>query len=263
MDKRDRVLLETFGFSYDDDFNRAVAAFVGYLDDLTPEHQQLWKAKELDGNYRLHPDYYRNTVLGYWGKGASIFDAFLAEIYIINQLCNVMGRPTLFRLDYGESRKDKPRKFGFLVRLTLEEFNSFILMLDQMISDNINKQFFQNEVPYETEIPRQDGKILLQHKGTLQILDDWMKTFYQTDDWGPWDDVINLFKDVRKLRQKPAHSVNENEFDQKYFKEQHELIIKVFEAMHVLRMILQTHPLVVNENIKIPKWLIEGKIWTR
>ena len=263
MDMRDQVLLKTFGFSYDDDFNRAVAAFVRDLADLTPEHQQLWKAKELEGNYRLHPDYYRNTILGYWGEGASIFDAFLAEIYLVNQMSRAMGRPTLFRSDYGESRGDKPRKFGFLVRPTLEEFNLFVLMLDQMISDNINKDFFRNEVPYETEMPRRDGKILVQNKGTLQILDDWMKAFYQTDDWTPWDDVINVFREVRKLRQRPAHSVNENEFNQKYFKEQRELIIKAYEAMNVLRMVLQTHPLVAEANIKIPKWLDEGKIWTK
>jgi hypothetical protein len=263
MDVRDQILLKTFGFSYDNEFNRAVAAFVGYLARLTSEHQHLWKAKELAGSYKLHPDYYRNTILGNWGTGSSVFDAFLAEIYLINRMTSAMGKPALFRLDYGESRESKPRKFSFLVRPTLEEFNQFVLMLDQMISDNIDKEFFQDEVPYEIETPRRDGKIIVQNKGTLQILDDWMKTFYETDDWTPWDDVMKAFREIRKLRQKPAHSVNENEFDQKYFHLQRDLIIRAYEAMRVLRMIFQSHPLVVEADIKIPKWLDEGKIWTQ
>ena len=51
--ERDQVLLETFGFAYDENLNRAVASYVRYLADLSPEHQQIWKAKELTGNFKL------------------------------------------------------------------------------------------------------------------------------------------------------------------------------------------------------------------
>jgi hypothetical protein len=64
----DQILLDNFGFCYDDALNRCVAVFVRYLADLSPEHQQIWKAKELQGDYKLHPDYYRNTILGDWGR---------------------------------------------------------------------------------------------------------------------------------------------------------------------------------------------------
>src|SRR5262249_3700336 len=43
MEERDEVFLQTFGFSYDDDLNRAVAVYLRYLADLSSEHQQVWK----------------------------------------------------------------------------------------------------------------------------------------------------------------------------------------------------------------------------
>jgi hypothetical protein len=263
MNESDKIILQTFGFSYDEDLHRAVAVFVRYLANLSSEHQQIWKAKEIEGNYRLHPDYYRNTINGDWGEGDSIFSAFIIEIYIINQMSKAMGRPPLFRFDYGEYGEDRPKNFGFLVRPTLEEYNSFVLLVDKMVSDNINIKFFQEEIPYEIEIPRKDGKITIQKKGTLQILDEWIRKHFRTEDWGPWDESIAAFKEVRKLRQKPAHSINENVFDQKYFKQQRELIIRVYAATRVLRMMLQNHRLVKKADIFIPDWIEEGKIWTR
>ena len=260
----DQIVLETFGFSYDADLNRAVAVFVYHLARLSPEHQQIWRAKELEGDYELHPDYYRNTILGEWGEKVSIFDAFANELYLIRQMTQGMNRPSLFREDYGEYNENKPRKFGFLVRPTLEEFNDFVHLLDKMISENINKEFFQSEVSYETEIERRDGRIQIQPKGTLQILDDWIRKFFRpANGWQYWDETIQAFKEVRKKRQKPAHAINENVFDQKYFKEQRELIIRAYEGIFTLRMMLGCHPQVRALNIDIPEHLQEGKIWTR
>ena len=57
----DQVFLQTFGYCYDEDFNRAVAVFLRYLHDLTPEHQRIWQARLLDRKHHLHPDYYRTS----------------------------------------------------------------------------------------------------------------------------------------------------------------------------------------------------------
>lgn len=156
--EKDQILLETFGFAYDSDLNRAVAAFLIYLSRLSPEHQQVWRSKELEGDYKLHPDYFRNSILGEWGEKVSVFDAFTEELRLINRMCEIIGRPSLFRDDF---RDNKPRNFGFLVRPTLAEYNAFTLTLDKMMSDNINKKFFMGEVPDETEQERDDGKIVV------------------------------------------------------------------------------------------------------
>jgi hypothetical protein len=242
--------------------NRAVAVYLRYLTDLSPEHQQIWRTKELSGDYHLHSDYYRNTIIGDWGERVPIFDTFMKEVYLINRMAEAMGRPRLFRRDFGEYGDSKPQKFGFLVRPTLEEFNGFVLLLDKMLSDNIDKRFFRKEVPEETETERKDGKIVIQNKGTLQMLDEWIRKYFRTSDWEPWDESIAALRDVRKLRQKPAHSMDENYFDQQYFKKQRELIIKSYGAVRTLRMLLENNKAVKASNIIVPDWLREGKIWT-
>ena len=258
----DRIVLQHFGFSYDDELNRAVAVFVGDLAELSPEHQQIWKAKEVKGNYLLHPDFYRNAILGEWGEKVSIFDAFVQEIWVINQMSQAMGRQPLFHRDYGEYGENKPQKFGFLIRPTLEEFNNFVLLLDQMLSENINKDFFQKDIPAEEEFEREDGRIEVNRRGTIQILDLWMRKYFRPVDWEPWDTTIAILKQVRKKRQKPAHKVDENVFDQEYFKQQRELIMQAYEALRTLRLILANHPQVKRADIRISKILQQGDIWT-
>ena len=66
MAEHDQVLLQTFGFAHNEYLNRAVAVFLRYLSDLSPEHQKIWQSKELSGHYQLHPDYLRNSM----GTGA-------------------------------------------------------------------------------------------------------------------------------------------------------------------------------------------------
>jgi hypothetical protein len=261
--ERDQVLLETFGISYDEENNRAVAVFVRYLANLCPEHQQIWHARELDGNYELHPDYLRNTILGEWGRGVSVFDAFIAEISLINKMGDAMGRPKLFRTNYGDYGENKPKEFGFLIRPTLAEYNRFIHLLDKMLSEDINKKFFMDNIQSQKEFERDDGKIVVQNKGTLSMLDEWIRTYFKTEDWGYWDKAIKSFKKIRKLRQKPAHSFNKDEFDQKYIKEQREIIKRAYEGVRTLRSMLQNHRLVQAANIEIPDWLAEGKIWAQ
>jgi len=63
------------------------------------------------------------------------------------------------------------------------------------------------------------------------------------------------------MRQRPAHAVDEDRFDQKYFKEQRELIIEAYSAVRTLRLMFANHPDVESAKIKIPDWLQEGKIW--
>jgi len=261
LSESDKAFLVTYGFAYDEYFDRAVAVFLRYLADLTPEHQQIWKAKELPDNFKLHPDYYRNTIIGDWGERTPICQAFLNELFIINRMCEAMGRPPLFRNDYGEYGEGKPKKFHFLIRPTLEEFNSFVLLFDKMISDNINKNFFMNVIDYENEQEREDGKIIVTQKGTLQLLDEWIHKFFRLADLSEWNEAIASLKKVRKLRQQPAHEINEDVFDQKYFKDQRELILNAYNGVRTIRLIFANHPKVKVADIGIPDWLQEGKIW--
>ena len=256
--EKDKILLNTFGFAYDEDFNRAVAVFCFYLNMLSPEHQQVWKSKELTGNYKLHPDYYRACIQGIPGEKMSIFSAFIEEIQIINRMCEIMGRPHLFREDFQQRR---PRNFSFLVRPTLDEYNNFVHTLDKIMSDNIKKEFFMDEISDEIEEERVDGKIVVSQKGTIKMLYEWLNSNFRLMEQKLIDELIDIFKEVRKQRQKPAHVLKPNEFDQKYFHSQRKLVIKAYDAIRTIRLIFAIHPIVKVANMDISEYLYQGKIW--
>lgn len=235
----DQILLKTFGFAYDDALNRYVAVFLRYLSDLSPEHQRVWAAKEIKGSIKLHPDYFASSIQGSWGTRMSIFEAFVQELKIINEMSAIIGKPKLFHTCYSNAR---PKEFGFLLRPTGSEFNSFMLLLDKMMSDNLNKNFFENDVELELEEERADGKVVVKPKGTIQILESWVNKFFNPADRKPVEDMLATFKKVRKLRQKPAHKVNTDAFDQTYFHKQREIVVNAYDAIRTLRQILANHP---------------------
>lgn len=257
---RDQVLLQSFGFAYDDEFNRAVAVFLRYLADLTPEHQALWKGRELSGAYKGHPDFIRPTLFGEWPTKVSIFSAFLEELRLINEMSSAMGRPPLFRETPGY--EDRPAHFGFLVRPTLAEFNAFVLDMDKLIADNIDKSFFGEDVSDEVEESASDGRIRVHPKGTLAMLREWVESRFKPADPQSLEQMFKAFRDVRKRRQKPAHAIEENRFEQDLLRQQRDLIVRTYNGVRTLRMIFESHPRVMAEGIEAPPPIRNGEIWT-
>lgn len=253
----DQILLETFGFAYDENLNRAVASFLWYLSCLSPEHQRIWNSKELGPEYKLHPDYYRSSIVGDFPEGISMFRAFLHEQRIINEIARSMKKPPLFKTQIDPD--NKPREFSFLIRPTLKEFNSFVHLLDKLLSDNLEPSFFEPDVSRVEEVERSDGKVEVRKKGTLRLLEEWLDLRFHTPDPTPVQQMLASFRKVRKLRQKPAHRIDEDEFDQEYFNRQRELIIEAYSAINILRQILALHP--DASCVKIPRYL-EAKIWS-
>jgi hypothetical protein len=165
-----------------------------------------------------------------------------------------MDRPLLFREEYRTSEHEKPREFGFLVRPTSKEYYGFVHLLDKMLSENLNKDFFKGDVSDRYE----DGS----RKGTINMLDEWVRSVFDTENWEPWDRAIESIKEVRNQRQKPAHAVVENEFDQKYLEKQRRLVEEAYDAVRVLRQVLEHHPSVTEDALDVPDYLREGRIWT-
>ncbi len=238
--ERDDVCLQTFGFSYDDEMNRSVAVFTRYLSDLSPEHQTIWEAKRLPGKGQIHPDYYKSSIQGIWADHVPVLKALTLELKHINRMSEMMGKQPLFRNDF--DGENKPRGLSLLIRPTAKEFNDFVLLLDQVLSDNIDKKFFGNDVPLEEEIERNDGRIEVRQRGTLALLEDWVRKHFRPVDPKPLDNAFATLRKVRKLRQKPAHAPVDGEFDQRFFKEQRALIIEAYGAVRTLRLIFKNHP---------------------
>ncbi|MEM9291657.1 MAG: AAA family ATPase [Acidobacteriota bacterium] len=263
MAESDQVVLETFGFAYDEKLTRAVAVFTRYLARLSPEHQQIWRAKELEGDFKLHNDYYEQSIGGSWFTNVSICDAIIDEIQVINKMSRAMGRKPLFRKYFSDSNQHKPREFCLLIRPTLLEYQSFILLLDKILSDNINKKFFGTDVSSEIEETDKKGRIQVRRKGTLRMLDEWIRMKFNPDDWTLWEDSLETLKKVRKLRQKPAHSLDDNRFDQGLIQEQIELLEHVYFAISTIRLAWQLHPRVQAKKITVPRHLQELRITLR
>ena len=257
MKEADQVLLQTFGFSYDEGLNRAVAVFLRYLAGLSPEHQQIWESKRLTREDNLHPDYARSS-FGEWPEKESIFIAYLEEIHHINEMCKRIGWVPLFNKEI--LPHDKPREFGFLIRPTAKEFHDFVLLLDKLTSDNLNREFFKGKIPVDQERELGGGRISVQPKGTITLLEEWVRSSIRMPDPAPFDEAIAGLRKVRKLRQAPAHRLEDNTFDQKYFHEQRELIREAYVAVRIIRLLLANHPRA--KHYKIPDWLFEGKIWS-
>lgn len=252
---RDNAFLK-FGFAYGDDMARYVAVFNWELFRLSPEHQQMWSARETDASTMLHPDYYRTQVLGDWPERISIYGAFIEELRVINRMAGAMGRKPLFRRDYENAR---PKAFASLLRPTLREFNDFVRLLDVMLSDNLSTDFFNGEVPLESEHERPDGRIEVRRRGSIQILESWIALKFRPRDPDPVKEMFATLRRIRAMRNKPSHSALEDEFSKEIAENQRNLMIDAYAAVRLLRLILANHAKA--KTIEIDEQVREGLIW--
>lgn len=242
--ERDQTLLQSFGFGYDQQMHRAVAVFLSYLAGLTPEHQRIWQAHELSGDFSPHPDYWAAS-MGHWPTHASIFVAFTAELRIINEMTTKIWGQELFRKDFVE---DRPRDFAFMLRPTKEALDNFVHLLDKMLSDNIERRFFP---PAFISAGRKS-------LGTLRLLEVWLDERFRARDPKPVARMFAVFRRVRELRMRPAHTIRKDLHDPSYFAEQRALMLDSYNAVRTLRLILANHP--ATRGVEIPDWLDQGLI---
>lgn len=240
MKDSDKVLLRHFGFAYNDSMNRAVAVFMTDLCKLSSEHQQIWHHRLLPGDYRLHPIFWETKVQGIWSKHSVITDAFLWEGHRINECCVLMRRPPLFLRDPWQG--ERPKSFCFLIRPTAKEFVEFCRTLDKLMSDNINRKFFQGEVPEKHESKRNDGKIEVTAKGAITLLKQWLSANWTPTDPAEAESMLAAFREVRNLRNPDSHAFIDDVFDQKFLHEQRELLKRAYNAVRTLRLIFESHP---------------------
>lgn len=252
-----KVILQSFAFSFAEDMKRAVAVFFTDLGRLSPEHQRVWAAYEVDGKYLMHPDAYRALVLGDWNLKVSLGDAFLEEMQTINRMCRLIGwRPLFIRVP------ERPKEFGFMLRPTRRELNDFVLLLDKLLSDNIDVAFFPTTIARESETIRPDGKIVVQKRGTIAMLEEWLNTAVRLPDPGPKDELLRELREIRKLRQKPAHAIDDDAHDPALFAEQRRLFLNGYDIVRTLRLMLANHPLAARAQDEMNEQVRLGEIWS-
>lgn len=254
--EEDQVFLKSFGLGFDSKGNRLAVVYLRYLKDLTPEHQVIWKSKEVEGNCKILQEYHENTINGNWAFSHSIFSGFLGELKCLNDLSKVIFNQAIFKRDFdGENR---PKDFTFFFTPTLRNYYEFVGLLDKMISENIDKDFFKGKVELFDFEEIKNGYVERKQKGTIRLFEEWLTYIYKVDNSELLKDIFMPFKKVRAERQKPAHKISENEYDINYVELQKVLIRDCYNSMRILREIFKQHRKA--HEFEIPEWLENGAI---
>jgi hypothetical protein len=254
---QDQVFLESFGIGYDGSRNRVVVVYLRYLNDLTPEHQQYWKTHELPPDACvMNSDYEGASLWGTWPRFHSVYEGFLHEQAQINALANLMGKPPFFKKTFDEERPDR---FAPMLRPTRRNFEAFVHLLDKMLSDNINLDFFRGDIPLEERTVADDGSAERKPLGTLVLFERWLSARYRTADGeDAGKEVLAPLRTVRRLRQRPAHALTEDAYDPTFPRQQDELLAEVIHALTKIRLIFNSHPRA--RSYVAPDWLDDGRI---
>jgi len=240
MASSDKVILKSFGLGADAKGQRVAVVFLRYLSDLTPRHQQYWRSHQIARKCRVESNYLRRSLFGEWTDGLSVYEVLRAELFHINKMCGLIGLPMLFRKDFSD---EPPRGFGLLIRPTQQGFFEFAHTLDKLISENLNLQFFEAEgLSLEEQKAREDGTVELVRKGTLRLLEEWLTRRIRFEVEGGPSKILSPLRLARRIRQKPAHEVLDDEFSTNYQREKEKLIHDVYFSVSNIRIIFQTHP---------------------
>ena len=256
--EEDQIFLKTFGLGFDENGDRLAVVYLRYLKDLTPEHQIYWKSRQKTGNCKMLEEYHQNTIQGNWTFSYSIFSGFIGEQKCINDLTKLIFTKPLFRKSF--ENENRPKEFTFFFTPTLKNYNDFILLLDKMISENINKDFFEGKVDFFEFKELENGLVERQSKGTLQLFEEWLTSVFNVKGDGTVSELFKPLRKIRKERQSPAHRINENQYDRQLIEKQKIIMDDIYSVFRNLRNIFHQHPKA--RDFEIPDWLENGKIKT-
>jgi hypothetical protein len=254
--ERDKVSFK-FGIGYDPKRTRVVAVFLYELAALSPAHQQAFGALEVKESCVMNSDYERAAIWGQWGEYESVYHAFIQEQVEINKLCERIGKPSLFKQTFEDH--DRPMGFNPMLRPTEKEYQEFMHLLDKMLSDNINREFFRNDISLEEDVERKDGRIEVRPLNTITLLERWFSKRYRTSDGEDVSkQIVASLRSVRKARQPAAHAVQENVYDATLPGLQDEILGETKQGLTMIRWALTSHPRA--KGYAAPEWLDGDKI---
>ena len=165
-----------------------------------------------------------------------------------------MGKAALFIRTFSEER---PKDFTIFPRPTLKNYHAFVHLLDKMLSENLNRDFFAGMALHE-EIRHKERKVTTRNRGTISLPNEWLRRTIKVQDQSIFDEIIGPLREVRRIRQTPAHKLSVNAYSPTYHKDQNELIGKVYSAVRSIRLLFANHP--ATKSVATPPWLYEGKI---
>lgn len=250
--------IKDYGMAYIDGkhLERAVGVFVCDLAKLSSQKQMLWKGFELSNQRKckINAGFVDNLIKGKWVMETWIFHALIEEMKVINEQCEHMGIPKLFNKTFGTHHSEMPEGFRNILFPTLKNYYDFVLVLEKIIVHNISFKTFQKDTIYIRGIDRKDesGK----DKGSLVMLEEWLGKNIRTPE-NLTDLIIKPLKNIRNIRQKPAHELTSNRYDVTLYQKQFDLMNDTYTAIRAIRLFFANHPLA--KDVKVPEHLISGK----
>ena len=251
-------LIKDFGLAYHKETDRrAIVCFAGDIVRLSEKAQLLWQSFliEKQDDYQMNEGFYKNLIKGQWVDNISIYQALLMEIHYINQMSLAMGIPEFFVIEYDYSSnqyKERPLHFHNVLFPTRDNYYNFINTLEKLIISNINYKSFTVDTSIIKKIDpiKEDGYM----KGTLMMMEEWLTQNIHGGDI--IEDIIKPLKGLRKVRQKPAHELYENEYNEEIWNDQRKLMHSVYSAVRNIRLNFGNHPL--SKQVEIDSILFNG-----
>lgn len=252
--------IKDFGIAYNkkDKNLRALVTFADDLVKLPIKVQGIWYTYMLDNqkDYIPNEGFVKNLIYGEWVQNISIYQALLMEMHYINEMCKGMELKPMFKEEYpfnSSDIDDRPMHYHNILLPTRDSYYNFVNTLEKLVINNINHKTFINDSLLIKGIVRNNE--YGQPKGTLLMLEEWFGKNVRGADIK--NNVINPLRDLRKLRQRPAHELYQNEYDQRIWKDQEDLMFSVYTAIRNIRLLMANHPLA--KSIKVPDVLFSGK----
>ncbi len=250
--EEDKIGIQTLSYAYrTSDQRKVVLVFLRYLHDLSPRHQKQWESHQVFGDFRLDKDYVNRSFRVEFTENRSIYEAFLEEQRQGNLLSKTISKPHFFRKVYDAN--DLP-VFNRLLRPTLNSYHEFVLTLEKVFPGNINAAFFKGDIAFTDE----QGADISQH--TIKLLEKWLTKFYRPRDPKALEEPYNALRRIRAERQRPAHAIDPDKYDETYFEKQRDLIVSAYRAIEAIRLIFSSHPKAKAAGYQPPDWIEKGKI---
>lgn len=242
----DEIALKYIGHGQSQDGRHLIIALPRYLAKLRPSHQQYWQSFLFKEAFAIDSEFAKRCFTFDVNHIWSVYDLFLQEQVEINKICKHFQIPELFMKTFPFER---PIGFSPMTQSTSTKFATFVHLLDKLISDNLNKEFFRHMIELEETRKLKGRRIQVVQKGTLRLLEEYMKEYFRRSSPDLQAAVMKTFRKIRKLRQQPAHTVHDNYLDDELELKQEELIIEAHWAVMVLRRIFLTVPLAFNYRV--------------
>lgn len=249
--------IKDYGMAYieGESIQRAVGVFVIDLARLSPRIQMMWKGFELENQEKckINKGFVDNLLKGIWVTDYWIFHALLEEMKIINDMCKAIDLPKFFMNTYGTGYNEMPEGYRNILLPTMKNYYDFVLVLEKMIVNNISIKVFQKESLLIKNIERKDEKGV--PKGSLVMMKEWLLQNVRAN-FDIEDVIIAPLKEIRKIRQVPAHELTNNTYELSVYDRQNDMMLKTYEAIRALRMLFMGHPMA--KGVAVPEYLLQG-----